>query len=83
METGRESFKLELIMENGQITEIHSLDPENVFVSDPKPTLEEVMGDEKELFMRSLRHGTMLLMGQNSPGWVVYLTPNGYVRVWR
>lgn len=82
METERESFKLELIMEKGQIIEIRSLS-EDVHVSDPMPSIERFVEEDKEGFMRSLKHGTIMLMGQNSPGWVVYLTPNGYVKVWR
>ena len=81
METGRESFKLELIMENGQITEIRSLSKE-VHVSDPMPSIERFVAEDKEGFMRSLKHGSMMLMGQNSPGWVIVSTSNGYVKVW-
>jgi hypothetical protein len=82
MGPGSESFKLELIMENGQITEIHSLS-EDVHVSAPMPSIERLVGEDKEEFMSSLKHGSMLLMGQNSPGWVIVLTSNGYIRVWR
>jgi hypothetical protein len=83
MKDQSESFKLELIMKNGQITEIKSLEPEVVHVSDPMPSIDRFVEKDKEGFMSSLKHGSMLLMGQNSPGWVIVLTSNGYVMVWR
>lgn len=82
METGKETFKLEITMENGEIAEIRSLS-EEVHVSAPMPSIENFVAEDKEEFLKSLKHGSMLLMGQNSPGWVIVRTSNGYVKVWR
>ena len=74
----QEKFPVELIMEEGRIVEIVSLNEEVVFVEDPVPSLDmlKVEGNRCEM-----QHGTILLSGQNSPGCFTVLTPFGYTRV--
>jgi hypothetical protein len=78
----KETFKIEITMVEGQIVDINPLQ-EDLKKSKTVPSLNQFPEDEKKEIMESMQHGSMLLMGQNSPGWVVIKTAHGYTRVWR
>ncbi len=83
MKEKKETFQLEITLENGQITEIRPLtDDLNITKGDLK-SLENFSAEEKNEIVNSMQHGTMVLSGQNSPGWIIIRTSRGYIRVWR
>jgi hypothetical protein len=77
-----ETFQLEITMAEGQITKITPLS-KDLRVSEPVPSLDKLPEALKKEIISSMQHGSMLLMGQNSPGWIVVQTAQGYTMVWR
>lgn len=75
-----EKFQLEITLEDGQITEIVSLNPEEVHVDQKKITSLDQFKPEQ---LHHMRHGSMILTGQNSPGWIIIKSGTRYIRVWR
>jgi len=78
----KEKFQVEITLEKGQITDISPL-TKGLKVSKPVDSLDQFPKKEKKEIMQSMQHGTQILSGQNSPGWIIIRTSRGYIRVWR
>ncbi len=79
----KEKFQLEITMEDGQITGIKPLTDDLKITKGELKSLQDFEDDEKQEIVSSMQHGTMVLSGQNSPGWIVIRTARGYIRIWR
>ncbi|MBW1636494.1 MAG: hypothetical protein JRJ68_09505 [Deltaproteobacteria bacterium] len=78
----KEKFKVEITLKKGQITDVSPLTGD-LNVSGPVASLSQFPKKDKKEIMKSVQHGTQILSGQNSPGWVIIRTSRGYIRVWR
>ena len=76
----KETFKMELTLVDGQITHIKPFD--DLHVSEEVKELNQFFKKNPEI-MDSIKHGPLMLTGQNSPGWIIFRTAFGYIRIWR
>lgn len=77
----KSTFQLEITLENGQITQIQPVKGNKLYVSETVPSLDKLPESVRREMTQSMKHGSMLLIGQNSPAWLVFTVAGGYIQI--